>query len=160
MWAEFCRILRGLRILEIGFSDEGRLIGGSKVLDLYDSRIEEIDYRYDARSVPLPDASFDAIVCCSVLEHIPDFWRAASEIQRLLEPSGLLWCEVPTVWPYHPLSAKGEAFGGDDWRATHEGLTAIFEQCEPLACWYDSADPQRGDNQRSGFMATYIGQKK
>jgi hypothetical protein len=79
---------------------------------------------------------------------------------ELLESGGLLWCEVPTVWPYHPSSAKGEAFGGDYWRATHEGLTALFDKCERLACWYDPADPQRGDNPRSGFMATYVGQKK
>ena len=49
----------------------------------------------DAESLALPDASFDWALCSFGLMHVPDAERAASEMARVLRPSGRL---VMTVW--------------------------------------------------------------
>ncbi len=38
--------------------------------------------------LPLPDQSFDAVICSEVIEHIPDPDRALSEMARVLKPGG------------------------------------------------------------------------
>jgi ubiquinone/menaquinone biosynthesis C-methylase UbiE len=54
----------------------------------------------DLTRLPYPDASFDAIVCGWVLEHIPDPRLALSELSRVLQPGGklLLMTTEDTVW--------------------------------------------------------------
>ena len=40
-------------------------------------------------ALPFPDASFDVVSCCDVLEHIPDWPATLVEIARVLKPGGL-----------------------------------------------------------------------
>lgn len=49
----------------------------------------------DAQALSFNDASFDIVVSSDVLEHVPDPWRALSEIRRILRPTGLLLLSVP-----------------------------------------------------------------
>jgi ubiquinone/menaquinone biosynthesis C-methylase UbiE len=49
----------------------------------------KIDIICDITTVPLPDASFDAILCSEVLEHLPDPIPALREMARLLKPGGV-----------------------------------------------------------------------
>jgi len=53
----------------------------------------------NALKLPFADGSFDLIVCSEVLEHIPDFEQALSEITRILKPGGQLAITVPRFWP-------------------------------------------------------------
>lgn len=46
----------------------------------------------DARSMPLPDSTFDAVVCFTMLHHLPtaaDQDRLFTEARRVLKPSGV-----------------------------------------------------------------------
>jgi 2-polyprenyl-3-methyl-5-hydroxy-6-metoxy-1,4-benzoquinol methylase len=45
--------------------------------------------------VSLPDASFDVVMCMSVLEHLAEPQRTISELRRLLAPGGRLLVNVP-----------------------------------------------------------------
>ena len=94
------------RVLDVGspkllaslLREEGR--GGVVATDLDDGEIERwravdpaLDLRVaDARALPFPDASFDACVSVSVVEHIPGDGdrRAMAEIWRILRPGGVL----------------------------------------------------------------------
>jgi SAM-dependent methyltransferase len=49
----------------------------------------------DARALPFADGTFDLVVAASVLEHIPDFWRAVTEMQRVLGDGGTLLVSTP-----------------------------------------------------------------
>ncbi len=53
----------------------------------------------DALHLPFETGRFDTIVCSEVLEHIPDYQGALSEITRTLKPGGMLAVSVPRYWP-------------------------------------------------------------
>ena len=51
-----------------------------------------LSIRYDTgvgEALPYPDASFDAVVCVDVLEHVSDLTRVLAEIARTLRPGGM-----------------------------------------------------------------------
>src|ERR1700676_998856 len=48
-----------------------------------------------AESLPLEDASFDAVLCLDVLEHVVDQAAVIREIERVLRPEGMLILSVP-----------------------------------------------------------------
>lgn len=70
----------------------------------------------DIHAIPLPDDSVDAIICSSVLEHVQDPLRAASELRRILKPGGALFLYVPSIYPYH----QGRNGYPDYWRFFRE----------------------------------------
>jgi len=65
------------------------------------------------------DAEFDAILCISVLEHVPTFWEAIPRLHAALRPRGQLFVSVPMIFPYHD-----EPF--DFWRMTTHGLRFLL----------------------------------
>ncbi|MDD5722181.1 MAG: methyltransferase domain-containing protein [Syntrophales bacterium] len=65
-----------------------------------------LDIVSDITAIPEPDASFDAIMCIEVLEHLPQPDRAIKEFSRLLKPKGHLiltapFCSLTHFSPYH-----------------------------------------------------------
>lgn len=66
----------------------------------------KLDIISDITDIPRPDASFDAIMCTEVLEHVPDAVAALTELNRLLKPGGFLLITAPFASlthfaPYH-----------------------------------------------------------
>ena len=55
----------------------------------------QLDIVSDIANIPEPDASFDAVMCIEVLEHLPDPIRALRELTRLLKPGGTLIITAP-----------------------------------------------------------------
>jgi len=67
---------------------------------------DRLDIVSDITAIPVPDASFDAILCTEVLEHVPDAVAALSEFTRILRPGGFLLVTAPFASlthfaPYH-----------------------------------------------------------
>lgn len=80
--------------------------------------------------MPFGDASFDLIVCFSVLHHIPNVSTVVHEMHRVLRPGGHVLLREPT----HSMG---------DWRQRRRGLTP-HERGIPLAVF-------RGIVQGAGF---------
>jgi SAM-dependent methyltransferase len=51
-----------------------------------------VDLRLDITALELADASFDAVICSHVLEHVTDDRAAMRELRRITTPGG--WCLV------------------------------------------------------------------
>lgn len=87
--------------------------------------ISRIDIISDIIAIPEPDASFDAILCTEVFEHIPDPIAALNEFHRLLRPGGKLilsapFCSLTHFAPYHYYSGFNKYFY--EWHLTHNGF--------------------------------------
>lgn len=67
---------------------------------------------------PLPDASYDTVFCCSVLEHATDPASLLTDIHRLLRDEGTVILSVPFIYYLH-----GAPF--DYWRFTRYGVEAL-----------------------------------
>ncbi len=75
---------------------EGVKLGGS-------NDYGDIDHISDIEKIPLPDASFDVVLCTEVLEHVPEPIVALREIARLLKPGGRLLLTAPLGSGLHQL---------------------------------------------------------
>jgi 2-polyprenyl-6-hydroxyphenyl methylase/3-demethylubiquinone-9 3-methyltransferase len=54
-----------------------------------------IEYQTGAgEHLPFPEASFDHVACCDVLEHVDDVDRVIGEIARVLKPGGLFFYDT------------------------------------------------------------------
>lgn len=76
----------------------------------------------DIHAIPLPDASVDAIICSSVLEHVRDPLKAFTELKRILKPGGAMFFYVPSIYPYH--ARKGHY--PDYWRFFEDTINDLF----------------------------------
>jgi ubiquinone/menaquinone biosynthesis C-methylase UbiE len=54
-----------------------------------------VDIVCDINAIPEPDASFDAVMCIEVFEHLPEPFSALQEFTRLLKPGGTLIITAP-----------------------------------------------------------------
>lgn len=65
-----------------------------------------VDIVSDITAIPESDASFDAVMCTEVFEHLAEPIKAIREFARLLKPGGLLiltapFCSLTHQAPYH-----------------------------------------------------------
>lgn len=56
----------------------------------------ELDIVSDIWDIPLPDGSFDAVLCTEVIEHVPYPIETVRELARLLRPGGRLILTAPS----------------------------------------------------------------
>ena len=75
-----------------------------------------VKYLYDGKLFPIPDKSYDIVLCSQVLEHSFEPKLLLSEIFRVLKPGGFLYLTIPFIWPEHE-----QPF--DSQRYTSFGLT-------------------------------------
>lgn len=86
-----------------------------------DPQYPDADLQGTVEDMPVPDESFDVVICTQVLEHCPDPDRAVSELRRVTAPGGRVLASTHGVMVYHP--------NPDDlWRWTHTGLQRLFER--------------------------------
>jgi SAM-dependent methyltransferase len=77
----------------------------------------------DAASLPIADASVDAVVMFEVLEHLPDPSIAIREAHRVLVQGGTFLGSAPFVWPIHGDPHDYFRFSADALR----NLLSIFD---------------------------------
>lgn len=88
-------------------------------LDIFDDG--HIHYVGSVEDIPEEDNFFKIVITQEVLEHVANPTKAVSEIYRVLQTDGLLYCQLPFIIGYHP--------GPNDyWRFTKEGIVTLVER--------------------------------
>ncbi len=95
-------------------------------------------------NLPVPDSSFDFVLCWGVLMHIPEVEKAIAELARVVKPNGALIISEDNMWSFESVivriarrvlgslgirSLKGKGFarleidaaGAEYWRETDAG---------------------------------------
>lgn len=87
-----------------------------------DARTDGVTYIGDIQNMyQVADDSYDSVVCFEVLEHIPDPFKAAQEIHRVLKRNGILLLSVPHLSRLHEIPY-------DYYRYTKYGLKSVLER--------------------------------
>lgn len=116
---------------------EGEKGGGTEGLHTRIWDTSCIDLVSDITDIPAPDASFDAILCSEVLEHVPEPTHAIDEFARLLKRGGVLILTAPFssnvhMAPYHFCSGFSKY-----WYEHHLALRGFeIRQLTPNGDWY------------------------
>lgn len=84
----------------------------------------------DGHYLPFQDDSLSGVCILSVLEHVSQPWKIAEEVYRVLKPGGFVFAYTPFYFPYH-----GAPY--DYFRYTDNGLRAIFQSFQEIACFSD-----------------------
>jgi SAM-dependent methyltransferase len=160
--------LGGKAVLEIGSDNEAELLtqlvasgvteatGINPVLagDAQRGKIRLI--KGDARSLPLPDESLDAVVSVSVLAHVTGLDEVLSESYRVLRKGGYFYAEFGPIWS----SVCGHhlwIYHGDevvDWRSHR--LPPYAQLLMSQAELRDWCAAEFGDLELAGRIAEYV----
>jgi SAM-dependent methyltransferase len=78
----------------------------------------------DGHSIPLKDASIDAVWIQAVLEHVLDPVQVVAEIHRVLKPNGLVFADTPFMQQVHegPYDFTRFTLSGHRWLFRHFSL--------------------------------------
>ena len=96
----------GIRVLEVGSGSGGaaewtddEIVGVDTAFERTAERKRPnlIEHPGSVTAIPMPDASFDAVLCLDMLEHVPpaDRPQAIAELMRVLAPGGRLLLTLP-----------------------------------------------------------------
>ncbi|UYN85597.1 MAG: class I SAM-dependent methyltransferase [Cyclobacteriaceae bacterium] len=112
------------------------IIGAGSKIDFYKSIFQQSsivitsdihlqynpDIVFDVHQIPFKSEAFDLVLAAQVMEHTIRPWIAASELERVVKPNGLIQVEVPFAFPYH-----GAPY--DFFRFTFTGMRSLFRYC-------------------------------
>src|SRR5436305_15166518 len=111
----------GMRVLDVGCGDRpyDALFPGAEIVGFDVPANPRADVHGTIDAIPVPDGSFDVVLCLQVLEHVPDPAAAVRELRRVVKPGGRVLLSTHGVYPFHP--------NPDDlWRWTQQGLERLF----------------------------------
>ena len=92
---------RGLHV-GCGNTRVERTFRGNLMLNSDMFRFDQTDMLFDASKLwPFPDAHFEHIVANNILEHVDDLVAVVSEMDRCLQPGGIIQLEVPFIGSYN-----------------------------------------------------------
>lgn len=134
IWHMFCPVMmlvngprmvlkhveRGSKVIDLGSGPE-RL--GPEFVNVDVFPFPEVDIVANAEELPFRDASLDAAVSESLLEHVPDAHKVAKEMTRVVRPGGYIYVSAPFIHPYH---ASPDDFN----RWTVSGLKHMFPELD------------------------------
>ena len=130
------------RILNVG-AGSGRLsldLPGSISVDIVHAKLRYMR-RYNVNPavtasvfhLPFPDDTFDCVLCCEVVEHVPRDPSPIAELVRVLRPGGRLVLSTPDygtpIWPIvEKLYAAAQPKGYADEHITHYTEESLIEE--------------------------------
>ena len=104
---------------------------GAKVICVDIEAGPGVDLVADAHNMTeVDDNSVDCVVTISTLEHVRYPQKVVAEIHRILKPGGIVYINVPFMFPFH-------ADPDDYYRFSHRGIDILCEAFERLDSGFD-----------------------
>lgn len=111
----------GLQVLDVG----GRI---QPYRPLFEDRLKRyvaidpileglVDVVAVGENLPIPNNTFDVVLCTQVLSYVSDPFRVVNEFHRVLKPGGSLLISVPSFFPKHH---------NERWRILPDGLRILL----------------------------------
>lgn len=72
----------------------------------------------------------DCVLAISMLHHCRKPWRVVEELHRILKPGGVVYANIPFVFPFH-------TDPDDYWRVSFHGVDVLFESFEKIESGYN-----------------------
>lgn len=91
-----------------------------------------VDAIEDVHCLSFPDESVGSILCCDTLEHVPNVWKAVSEMRRVLRKGGILLITSVMNFPIHNYPA-------DYWRFTPQAFCYLLRDIGPFAVFFQGS---------------------
>jgi ubiquinone/menaquinone biosynthesis C-methylase UbiE len=118
--------LAGARVAGCDFSLSAVRIAKSKLDQNRSGTVRSGLVQGDAQKLPFANASFDIVVSCETIEHVPDAQSAVSEMCRVARPGGRLFLTTPNylnfmglyeiyAWLHHPHRKDDQPFDRRQW---------------------------------------------
>jgi SAM-dependent methyltransferase len=126
-------VLNWRRLVADRFGGRARFTGLDLEAGANVDRVLDICGAPRALKAGLGGEMFDLVLCCHVLEHTRDPWRAARNIEGLLRPGGFAF--VSAAW-----SQAFHATPDDLWRFSVRGLMRLFGRLEVVSAFYSGGD--------------------
>ena len=147
----------------------GRIVAMDLMLPDKGARRPQAGYMLaDSSSIPLPDASVDAVVSHHTLEHFIDYKTTLTEIRRVLSPHGWLWIAVPNGQSFDDALYRFlYAGGGHVNRFSYAPLVAEVESatgtrlarsCDLFSCFIYLRRPSAEELQHYPARAGFLGE--
>jgi SAM-dependent methyltransferase len=116
----------GARIAGCDFSFSALRVGKSKLDGNGLKKLGEHLVQGDAQKLPFADGSFDIVISCETIEHVPDAQGALSEMHRVARPGGRLFLTTPNYFNFmglyeiyalvrHPRHKDDQPFDRRQW---------------------------------------------
>jgi ubiquinone/menaquinone biosynthesis C-methylase UbiE len=117
---------RGARVIGCDFSASALRLSKEKLQRANGGRPARGLVQGDAQGLPFADASFDIVVSCETIEHVPDPWMAMREMYRVARPGGRLYLTTPNYLNFmglyelyarvaHPERKDGQPYDRRQW---------------------------------------------
>jgi ubiquinone/menaquinone biosynthesis C-methylase UbiE len=91
-----CELTRaGACVTGCDFSAAALHVGQDRLQHLVGNNSVPALVQGDAQNLPFADASFDVVVSCETIEHVPDPWAALREMHRVARLGGRLFLTTP-----------------------------------------------------------------
>ena len=128
-----------------------------------DKSYGELDYVCDLSDLPMPDCTYDLVLCTQVLEHVPDPSAVVLELARVLKPGGELWLSAPLYYPEHEQPYDFYRYTQFAWQFLADKARLEIIELEWLEGYYETLAqqcvfaaqhlPSRNAFSRVGFLA-------
>ena len=81
-----------------------------------DIELDDVDLKLNIQKIDCNSKSYKLILCNHVLEHVKDDKKAIDELERILQPSGILLITVPGDWTRDKIVEYRKADGNGHYR--------------------------------------------
>jgi SAM-dependent methyltransferase len=78
-----------------------------------------VDCIADVEALPQKTASVGTVIALNTFEHVPHFWKAFAEVDRVLRPDGVFLVSCPFYFHIH-------SYPNDYWRFTPQALKLLL----------------------------------